>query len=185
MSKISLNISPESAGDCSFWDSLFIKRDWTTDRKKIHRTFETLLKYRMPFWVINFAEGTRVKPEKITRSQAFAKKIGLKPLQHVLIPRTKGFVVTIESLRERAEAVYDVTIAYVDGVPTLWQWIKGYVHKTHLHVRRFAMEELPQESEALARWITDRFEEKDRLLEHFYTHGAFPSSLCPADEKAD
>lgn len=158
-----------------FLDCLFIKRNWTEDRATIHRVFDKILKYRVPIWLMLFAEGTRVTPEKVARSRAYAKKKGHKPLDHLLLPRTKGFSATIEALRGHLDAVYDVTIGYVDGVPTLWQWIKGSVGKVYVHVRRYGIEEMPEQDQALDSWLVARYEEKDALLEDYYRRGAFPA----------
>ena len=122
-------------------------------------------------WTITFAEGTRLLPHKLERSRAFAVERGLPQLKHLLLPRTKGFVATVQGLREHLDAVYDATIAYENGVPSLWQWAKGYVQKAHLHVRRFPMDDLPQDDAALNEWLYARFQEKDARLEHYYEQG--------------
>jgi 1-acyl-sn-glycerol-3-phosphate acyltransferase len=160
-----------------FLDCPFIKRNWTADKDYIHSVFRNLLDYDVPVWLMTFAEGTRVRPEKVVRSKEYARKAGMTPLEHVLIPRTKGFVASVQSLRGHVAAVYDLTIGYVDGVPTLWQWIKGYVRKVHLDVRRYAIDALPEDGDALSLWLIKRFEEKDRRLDSFYSNGAFPASL--------
>jgi len=49
----------------------------------------------------------------------------------------------------------------------------------HLHVRRFPVGDLPAGDEELARWLYLRFQEKDRLLDHFYRHGRFPEGPLP------
>ncbi|MEO8198268.1 MAG: hypothetical protein ABI689_16235, partial [Thermoanaerobaculia bacterium] len=67
---------------------------------------------------------------------------------------------------------YDVTIGYVDGLPSLWQWAKGEMREVHLHVRRFAIAELPAGPEALAGWLRERFEEKDARLDRYYAAGS-------------
>ena len=166
-----------------FLDCPFIKRDWTADKDYIHNVFRNILDYDVPIWLMTFAEGTRVRPEKISRSREYAEKQGRTPLEHVLIPRTKGFVASVQALRGHVDAVYDLTIGYVGGVPTLWQWTKGYVRKVHLDVRRYAINELPENEEALSDWLIKRFEEKDRLLDSFYSNGVFPttSGLRPSE----
>ena len=58
--------------------------------------------------------------------------------------------------------MYDVTIGYVDGVPTLWQLIVGSVRRIHVHVRRFPTEELPRLESELRDWVLERYREKDR-----------------------
>ncbi len=159
-----------------FLDCPFIKRDWTADRDYIHRVFRNILEYKVPLWLMTFAEGTRVRPDKIARSREFAQKQGLTPLKHVLIPRTKGFVASVQSLRGHVDAVYDLTIGYVGGVPTLWQWIKGYVREVHLNVQRFAIDEMPEDGKSLSDWLIRRFEEKDRLLDYYYSNKVFPTT---------
>ena len=159
-----------------FLDCPFIKRDWTADKDYIHSVFRNLLDYDVPLWLMMFAEGTRVRPQKLVRSREYAEKQGMKPLEHVLFPRTKGFVASVQSLRGHVDAVYDLTIGYVGGVPTLWQWIKGYVRKVHLDVRRYAIDTMPEDGDALSGWLIKRFEEKDLRLAHFYTNGAFPAT---------
>lgn len=158
-----------------FLDCPFIKRNWTADKDYIHRVFRNILKNDVPLWLMTFAEGTRVRPEKIARSQAYAQEQGMTPLKHVLIPRTKGFVASVQALRGHVDAVYDLTIGYVDGVPTLWQWIKGYVRKVHMNVRRYAIDRMPEDGEGLSKWLIQRFEEKDRLLDYYYRNWAFPT----------
>ena len=87
-------------------------------------------------------------------------------------PRAKGFVASIAGLQGHISAVYDVTIGYVDGLPSLWQWAKGEMREVHLHVRRYAVAELPAAPEALAHWLHERFAEKDERLDRFYAAGS-------------
>ncbi len=158
-----------------FLDCLFIKRNWTDDRDYIHHVFEKILNYRVPLWLMLFAEGTRIRPAKVEQSRRYAEENGFKPLQHVLFPRTKGFVATVQALSGHVGAIYDITIGYVGGVPTLWQWVKGYVHEVHVHVRRFPIEEMPGGEAELAGWLINCYEEKDALLDAHYRDGAFPA----------
>jgi 1-acyl-sn-glycerol-3-phosphate acyltransferase len=158
-----------------FLDCIFVKRDWTKDRESVRRTFARLRDNQVPVWMLSFSEGTRINPEKLEKSRAYARKQGLPEPRHVLLPRTKGFVATVEGLRDHVSAVYDVTVGYEEGVPNLWQYIKGYAKRAHLHVRRYPIDELPTSDEELGEWISERFREKDELLEGFYATGAFPA----------
>ncbi len=65
------------------------------------------------------------------------------PPRHVLLPRARGFVASVQGLGGHVAAVYDVTIGYVDGLPSLWQWAKGQMREVHIHVRRHALTDLP------------------------------------------
>jgi 1-acyl-sn-glycerol-3-phosphate acyltransferase len=156
-----------------FLDSFFVKRDWAADRASIDRTFSNIIRGNVPVWLLLFPEGTRITPAKHERGQAFARERGLPPLQHLLMPRTKGFTASVQGLRQHLHAVYDVTIAYPGAVPSLLQYIRGYGRVAHLHVRRFAVETLPEVEAELNDWLHQRWRSKDRQLENFYTHGAF------------
>ena len=162
-----------------FLDCLFIRRNWTDDREYIQRVFRNILTYRVPLWLMLFAEGTRVRPAKVEKSRRYAEEHGFRPLRHVLFPRTKGFVATVVGLRGHVEVVYDVTIGYEEGVPTLWQWVKGYVRRVHVHVRRFPIREIPQDEAEIASWLMTRYQEKDDLLDTFYRVGSFPEARDP------
>lgn len=156
-----------------FLDCIFIKRDWLKDRGRIDRTFASLLRHRVPAWILSFVEGTRIRPKKLESSKRYAAEHGLPVLNHLLTPRSKGFVATVQALDGHLGAVYDVTIGYVGGVPTLMQWSKGYAREVHLHVRRYPLAELPREEGALTAWLHARWEEKDRILDGYYRTGRF------------
>ncbi|MFH1532829.1 MAG: lysophospholipid acyltransferase family protein [Pseudomonadota bacterium] len=159
-----------------FLDCLFIKRAWTEDKARIRRIFRRIVSGRVPIWIVSFAEGTRFTPAKAARSAAYAAEKGLPVLRHTLLPRTKGFVATLEGLGDHANAILDCTIGYPDGVPTLWQWAKGYVPRVSLHVRRFPINALPRDDEGRADWLMERYVEKDRLLAEFESRGRFPGA---------
>ena len=160
-----------------FLDCPFIKRDWAADKDYIKKVFRRILQGRVPLWLVTFAEGTRFNLDKLKQSRDYAEKTGLFVPRHVLIPRTKGFVATVQELGQHLDAVYDVTIGYVGGVPTIWQWIKGYVREVNLHVRRYPIESLPSGETELSSWLMERFRQKDELLEVYYAEGRWGSIL--------
>ena len=59
-----------------------------------------------------FAEGTRMTPAKHAASMEFAKKRGLPVLNHLLIPRTRGFIQCVQSLKGHFPVIYDVTVTF-------------------------------------------------------------------------
>lgn len=157
-----------------FLDCLFVKRDWYLDKDKIHKTFDKFKTNQIPIWLISFLEGTRVTNEKLDDSRIFASKKGMPLPMHVLIPRTKGFIGAINGLRNYVDAVYDFTIGYPGGVPSLWQLMKGHTRTFHLHVQRFPIAELPLSDDDLASWVLERYRIKDQLLAEFNRSTAFP-----------
>ena len=175
--KKQLKWAPGVGWGMQFLDCPFIDREWSSDSANIRRTFAKLVDNQVPMWLVSFVEGTRATRPKLEASREFARSRGLTETQHVQVPRTKGFTASVHGLRGHVTAVYDLTIGYEEGVPTIWQYLKGMVDRVHLHVRRFPIEELPETEEGLREWLLERFVEKDSLLEHFYRTGEFPVSL--------
>ena len=160
-----------------FLDCLFIDRDWASDREQIRKTFDRLVSGKVPVHLVSFVEGTRLTLPKLEAAQANAQKNGLTVPRHTLVARSKGFAASVEGLRSHISAVYDLTIAYENGVPSLWQYIKGLVKRIHVHVRRYPIEDLPHSADDLRLWLLTRWDEKNELLDHYYTNGAFPETL--------
>jgi len=157
-------------------DSLLVSRSWLKDQNLINNTFAKLKMRKLPFWVVSFLEGTRRTATKLAESQAFAKQRDLPHLRHLLVPRTKGFVATLTGLRSELDAVYDITYAYEGNkTPGLVDLAMRRVPDLHFHIRRFPIADLPTDPEQLSDWCMRLFVEKDALLEHFHTHGAFPN----------
>ncbi len=157
-----------------FLDCIFVKRDWARDRRSIHQLFEKYKRESIPIFLVSFLEGTRRTDEKHAHAQRFASERGLYCPAHTLIPRTKGFVATIIGLGDHLDAVYDLTIGYPDGVPTLVNCFEARVKRVEVHVRRYAVADLPTDEVALEAWVFDRFKEKDALLARLAEQERFP-----------
>ncbi len=179
--KESLRHVPGVGWGLTFIGCVFLKRDWFTDKARIERTFQHLIESGIPYWLISFVEGTRITPEKLRKSREHAVKRCLVPPSYTLVPRVKGFSASVQGLRGSAVAVYDVTIGYPKGIPSLWQYISGQVSEIHLHLKRYGMETLPNDEEGLARWLSDRFSEKEAWLGSLWRA---PVSPTPAADSA-
>ncbi|MDR3606488.1 MAG: lysophospholipid acyltransferase family protein [Oligoflexia bacterium] len=155
-----------------FLDCLFVKREWTADRQRIEATFKKYRDARIPFWLISFVESTRITPAKLAKAQEFARKRGLYIPQRVLVPRSRGFIASVEGLGELADSVYDVTIAFEGGIPSLYQYLAGVTPRVAVHVKRFLRAELPATEIGLADWLAKRFVEKDERLVQFQKSGS-------------
>jgi len=74
-----------------------------------------------------------------------------------------------------------MTIAYPEQPLDLLAIMSGSREPCQVvvHYRRFRVDAVPCDHDALLRWLYDRWSEKDQLLDHFRRTGAFPAS--PAD----
>lgn len=156
-----------------FLNNIFLKRNWTADRASIEETFKYVKDHRIPIWLASFIEGTRLTRKKLLQSQEYARKNGLPILNHVLIPRTKGFVASIVGLEGHIKAVYDITIGFVGKTPSLLDLALCRIQEVHIHIRRIEIATLPNGEVELSNWAIHLFEEKDALLETFSKAGSF------------
>lgn len=147
-----------------FLDGIFVKRNWASDEAHINHIFGKFKKHNIPIWLVSFLEGTRITPAKLLKSQEYMKSKGQTPTEWVMAPRTKGFVASAKALREQLDAVYNITLFYPEGIPSLWQLISGEVDRVVMYVKRTPIAELPKEDAAIEQWVTERYLEKDRFL---------------------
>jgi len=81
--------------------------------------------------------------------------------------------------QKRLKYIVDVTIGYVNGQPfeLLTNVIFGDNEpcKTVIHYRKYPAATVPHNERMLTDWLYERFAEKDRLLDHFYRTGNFPT----------
>ena len=104
----------------------FLNRSWQRDETNIRKGLKAFADYPYPVQVRNddlnlnsltplspplslspslllqvciFCEGTRFTDEKFKESVEYAKRNGIQPLRHHLLPRTKGYAILADSLR--------------------------------------------------------------------------------------
>ncbi|PHH87859.1 hypothetical protein CDD83_8312 [Cordyceps sp. RAO-2017] len=155
-----------------------VSRNWLRDRRELERVFSGLVHDRFPTWLVSFSEATRFTRRKHDESAAWCKKMDKPQPKHLLYPRTKGFIQTVQHLRSapHVRAVYDLSIAYQRGrsfqeAPSMWETLSvpalsaGCGFHFHVHARRFPIESLPETDDELARWLEDRWLEKGEWLE--------------------
>lgn len=171
--KNSVKYCPGPGWGMNFLNHIFVKRNWTKDKSAIEQTFKSIIKYKIPVWVICFLEGTRITQSKLKKSQDFAKNRGLPIFNHVLSPKTTGFVTSVIHLRGSLDAVYDLTIGFPQGVPKMSHLFTRDCKEIHLHVKRFQISDIPNTEEDLRSWAWERFDEKDRLMRAFHCNGKF------------
>ncbi|KAF2155932.1 hypothetical protein K461DRAFT_265395 [Myriangium duriaei CBS 260.36] len=157
-----------------------VSRKWTQDKREMDRVFHGVVARKWPMWLVAYSEGTRFTPRKHAEAVDWCKAHHKPVPKHLLYPRTKGFVATVQNLRKAAhvKAVYDVTIAYAKGatfmsppsfVETVSHANVGDAWKMYVHVTRHELDSLPVSSEDLAQWLETRWIEKGDRLESLKT----------------
>lgn len=170
---------------------IMVKRNWSEDKSRINKVFSKIKSMDSPTWVVSYCEGnyfskgeklfnigllgTRQTPEKLSASQEFAKSRNLPIFKHVMVPRTKGFISTVNSFREsRIEALYDLTLVYyhiptrqIQMAPSI---VRAFMddldgeYRFTLNVKRYLIKDLPHDDKGLSDWLIERFREKDLFI---------------------
>lgn len=98
------------------------------------------------------------------------------------------FVITGEiSKIPKIEWIIDITIAYPNGVPIdLSHIVFGNRPpcRTTIFYKLYPINEVPQDSESLTKWLIDRWSEKENMLTHFYKTGEFPDEAYRSAAKS-
>lgn len=90
-----------------------------------------------------------------------AQAKGLPSLKYHLLPRTKGFTITVRSLRNVVSAVYDCTLNFRNNEnPTLLGVLNGKKYHADLYVRRIPLEEVPEDEDRCSAWLHKLYQEK-------------------------
>lgn len=149
-----------------FLDCIFMKRDWTRDRENVVRRLQGFKKAGAPIWVNLYPEGTRLKPSKLAAAQEFARTQNLPIPKHVLIPRVKGFLATVEGLEGHVDAIYDLTIVYPNGkAPTLWELLSAQGNEVKVEIKRYPVEALPKDATGRSQWLMQLYRDKEPQIE--------------------
>ncbi|KAI4567577.1 hypothetical protein MJT46_008790 [Ovis ammon polii x Ovis aries] len=160
-----------------FTEMVFCTRKWEQDRKTVSESLLHLRDYPEKYFFLIHCEGTRFTEKKHQISMQVAQAKGLPSLKHHLLPRTKGFAVTVRSLRNVVSAVYDCTLNFRNNEnPTLLGVLNGKKYHADLYVRRIPLEEVPEEEDKCAAWLHRLYQEKDAFQEEYSRTGTFPET---------
>ncbi|KAK3098337.1 hypothetical protein FSP39_018577 [Pinctada imbricata] len=160
-----------------FTESLFLHRDWQKDRAVIAQGVKNVTEYPDGYFVVMllFPEGTRLTDEKLKNSQKIAQEKGYPIMKHHLLPRAKGFVLSVQELKKLPEhkltAIYDITTVFENGNPPLMDAIRGKKQICRMRLRRFPVANLPDSEEELSDWLRNLFKEKDEIVDKFLKTG--------------
>lgn len=124
--KESLKYIPVVGWGMMFYGFIFMSRKMATDQERMAHRLKQLQERHSgpmsgsegldPMWLLIFPEGTNASDNGRAKSAAWAKKIGIKDMDHVLVPRSTGSFFCLTELKGTVDYVYDCTMAY-EGIP--------------------------------------------------------------------
>ncbi|XP_059166406.1 1-acyl-sn-glycerol-3-phosphate acyltransferase delta-like [Physella acuta] len=162
-----------------FTESIFLKRQWEHDKKIIQKDLLQATDYPEGYYVtlLLFPEGTRFTEEKHKASLEVCKAKGYPLLKHVLLPRPKGFIVSMHGLKGHFPTILNCTVGFPPNgpPPTLMTVIQGKPLLAHFHAERIPIDSVPIESdEVCAQWLRELFKKKDDMYDSYLETGQFP-----------
>lgn len=154
-----------------FSEFVFLARSWAADRDQFLAKLASLSSFREsshPLWLVLYPEGSRLTPEKLAVSHAYAAREGLPVLQHTLLPRLKGFAAMLSVLRPHLDTIYDATVLFEGRTPSMSTVMSGTADTiTHVHLESYPITEIPGEEAPLHAWLLARWTEKDARIARF------------------
>lgn len=157
---------------------IFLSRNWSKDEQLLSNGLQYFNKSRYPLQLLLFPEGTDLSEHNKAKSQQFAKDNQLQVYNHVLHPRTRGFIKCIEEMRKESylQSVVDITVAYTGNIPQNESDIAAgrWPDEIHFDVKMFPVNTLPVHDEhQMEQWLQERWRLKEDLLTDFYQHNKF------------
>ncbi|KAI7826400.1 hypothetical protein BX661DRAFT_183966 [Kickxella alabastrina] len=153
-----------------------VPRKWADDQKTFKSHMQRIVDHKDPSWLLIFPEGTVLCDKRIAISDS---------------------MFCLNQLRGRIPYIYDLTIGYEGlkkgdipedeyGLVSMYGKCV-YPREVHIHVKRYAVEDIPIDEEGFSRWMHKVFVEKDMRMAKYYELGRFPhdhseDSSIPADE---
>ncbi|GFN81173.1 1-acyl-sn-glycerol-3-phosphate acyltransferase 3, partial [Plakobranchus ocellatus] len=98
-----------------FTETIFLRRKWEHDKKSIRQDIQKSCDYPKGYHVtlLLFPEGTRYTEKKHKASLAVCRAKGYPELKHVLLPRPKGFLVSVQGLKGHCECCHTAAVLYI------------------------------------------------------------------------
>ncbi|CAF0855490.1 unnamed protein product [Rotaria sp. Silwood1] len=187
--KAQLKHIPCFGWSCQHAGYLFLERVWTQDQQTMKSMMSYYKSCQAPISVRILKEFFDSQKDKIRNifnlyrisiPHTYAYDNNETPYDYCLHPRTTGFTYLLNTMRsdDIIDNVDDVTIGYEGNFPvTEFDLLKGVIPKViHFHVKRFSINDLPQEDEKINQWLQNCWNEKENRLKEFYTKNQFDST---------
>lgn len=159
-----------------FAEFVFLERSYEKDKEVINKQIKELADHPDPMWLLLNPEGTRFTPKKHQISLEFSRKNNLPELKYHLLPRTKGFVASIPSMRGKIPAIYDTLVVFKENepvAPTMTSLVFGKQVTAHMYIKRISLDEVPDTEAEQEKFLRDLFIRKDKLKDSFLKTGDF------------
>lgn len=120
--KESLKHIPIVGWGMRFYGFIFMTRKMATDQPRLAYRLGKLKEVHSgplsgasgldPMWLLLFPEGTNASDNGRAKSAKWAEKIGVKDMEHTLLPRSTGSYFCLNELKGTVDYVYDCTMVY-------------------------------------------------------------------------
>ena len=156
--------------------------DWKKDIYTMGDCFKVFRQSALSRAFFLFPEGAVMLKKWKEKSDNYCKENKLPIFEHLLYPRTTGFLFFMKEVRKYGgpKYIYDYTLFYEGwGTPSP-AFVDPFKPSSseravHIHTKIFNIDELPTSDEELIKWLENLYAEKDDLLKYFKAHGTFPS----------
>ncbi|KAJ3315741.1 hypothetical protein HDU76_002127 [Blyttiomyces sp. JEL0837] len=137
-----------------FFEFIFMKQKWAVDKDNMTRLMKLSKNPNIPMWFLIFPEGTLNTPGNVTKSKAYAKKMGIKNHpNHVILPKSTGLQHCLATLHPDLDDVFDLTVGYsglsATDIPYYFYLIdkiffRGiYPRRIHIHIDHIPTSRIP------------------------------------------
>ncbi|KAJ8912660.1 hypothetical protein NQ315_012736 [Exocentrus adspersus] len=167
--------------------------------KSLQALIQHLLDAYVPLgrkWLVLFPEGGFLRKRKAI-SHRYAEKMNLPKFENVSLPRVGAMQIIMDTIGPKStfnnncnsvtnqvaktkfpkiEWVLDITIAYPKGWPIdISHIVFGHRDpcQTVFFYRLYPCSKVPTDPDNMTKWLFQRWEEKEKMLEHFYKTGEF------------
>eukprot|EP00316_Scyphosphaera_apsteinii_P016347 CAMPEP_0119302046 /NCGR_PEP_ID=MMETSP1333-20130426/3720_1 /TAXON_ID=418940 /ORGANISM="Scyphosphaera apsteinii, Strain RCC1455" /LENGTH=375 /DNA_ID=CAMNT_0007304283 /DNA_START=57 /DNA_END=1184 /DNA_ORIENTATION=+ len=147
-----------------------------SDLATIRSVLGYTLRISEPVRLVLFPEGTDLSPTNLHKSHQFSDANNLPRFQHVLQPRSAGFIECLTALGPKLDAVYDCTLSYLPNEadelakerPSELSLVRGHFpRRVVLQLRRIPAAELSglNSDDEVRDWLQARWVAKEKALE--------------------
>ena len=148
----------------------FIKKNPHLKGKDIETTKKSCEKFKdVPVAIMNFAEGTRFRPEKHKKQRS--------PFRHLLKPKAGGIAFVLSAMGDQLSSILDVAISYEPEAKGLWDFLCGRVSCVKVKINHIEISDEIKGNyfddnnfrQNFQQWVNRLWTDKDNTLEELRT----------------